>query len=122
MIEDRRLRLYTSSEVCALAGITYRQLDYWDRTGFLLPQVAAAGSGTQRLFSRAEVQVAAVAATAKNLPPTSHLARRIANHVRQHGLRGSIVHGPWTLDLELIPDPTLEGRRRAVSGAHGLAL
>ena len=38
--------------VCKIVGITYRQLDYWARTGLVLPSVREAkGSGTQRLYS-----------------------------------------------------------------------
>jgi DNA-binding transcriptional MerR regulator len=38
--------------VCDIVGITYRQLDYWDRTDLLKPSLSAAqGSGTQRLYS-----------------------------------------------------------------------
>ncbi len=34
---------------CKAAGITYRQLDYWARTGLVEPSVrGATGSGTQR--------------------------------------------------------------------------
>ncbi|MCW2841989.1 MAG: MerR family transcriptional regulator [Aeromicrobium sp.] len=37
---------------CNAAGITYRQLDYWARTGLVEPTVrSATGSGTQRLYS-----------------------------------------------------------------------
>lgn len=50
-------------QVCAVAGITYRQLDYWARTGVLVPSIAAArGSGTQRLYSTADVCAAALLA------------------------------------------------------------
>lgn len=36
---------------CNAAGITYRQLDYWARTGLVEPSVRpATGSGTQRLY------------------------------------------------------------------------
>src|SRR5262249_56180076 len=36
---------------CTAAGITYRQLDYWARTGLVEPSVrAATGSGSQRLY------------------------------------------------------------------------
>lgn len=43
-------------QVCALVGITYRQLDYWARTGLLQPSVATArGSGTRRIYSYADV-------------------------------------------------------------------
>lgn len=39
-------------EVCRIVGITYRQLDYWDRTGLVAPSLReAAGSGTQRLYA-----------------------------------------------------------------------
>jgi DNA-binding transcriptional MerR regulator len=43
---------YRGPQVCAIVGITYRQLDYWARTGLLRPSVVDAhGSGTQRLYS-----------------------------------------------------------------------
>ncbi len=39
-----------------MAGITYRQLDYWARTGLVEPSIrAAAGSGSQRLYSFTDV-------------------------------------------------------------------
>src|ERR1700733_3205736 len=41
-------------QVCGLVGITYRQLDYWARTGLLQPSVSAAkGSGSRRVYSNA---------------------------------------------------------------------
>lgn len=40
------------------AGITYRQLDYWARTGLVEPTVrGAAGSGSQRLYGFRDVLV-----------------------------------------------------------------
>jgi DNA-binding transcriptional MerR regulator len=43
-------------QVCGLVGITYRQLDYWARTGLLQPSVATArGSGTRRVYSYSDV-------------------------------------------------------------------
>jgi DNA-binding transcriptional MerR regulator len=43
---------YRGKTVCKIVGITYRQLDYWARTGFIEPSVRRAeGSGTQRLYS-----------------------------------------------------------------------
>lgn len=43
---------YTSAEVCRLAGISFRQLDYWDRTHLFSPSVqSAAGSGSRRRYS-----------------------------------------------------------------------
>jgi DNA-binding transcriptional MerR regulator len=45
-------RGYRVPEVCRVVGITYRQLDYWARTGLVTPSIRqAGGSGTQRLYS-----------------------------------------------------------------------
>ena len=42
---------YRGPTVCKLIGISYRQLDYWARTGLVTPSVRAAdGSGSQRLY------------------------------------------------------------------------
>ena len=43
---------YRGPQACKIVGITYRQLDYWTRTGLVVPTVqAATGSGSQRLYS-----------------------------------------------------------------------
>ena len=47
---------FRGPQVCGLVGITYRQLDYWARTGLLRPSIAdAKGSGTQRRYSYGDV-------------------------------------------------------------------
>ena len=49
---------YRGPTACKAAGITYRQLDYWARTGLVEPTVqTAAGSGSQRLYSFRDVLV-----------------------------------------------------------------
>jgi DNA-binding transcriptional MerR regulator len=43
---------FRGPQVCAIVGITYRQLDYWARTDLLKPSISEArGSGTQRRYS-----------------------------------------------------------------------
>jgi DNA-binding transcriptional MerR regulator len=43
---------YRGPQACKIVGITYRQLDYWTRTGLTPPSLQqASGSGTQRLYS-----------------------------------------------------------------------
>ena len=43
---------------CQVAGITYRQLDYWARTNLVNPSIRTArGSGSQRLYSFRDVLV-----------------------------------------------------------------
>ncbi|MDD5660038.1 MAG: MerR family transcriptional regulator [Actinomycetota bacterium] len=43
---------YKSQDVCKITGLTYKQLDYYDRTKFLSPSVnQALGYGTKRMYS-----------------------------------------------------------------------
>ncbi|MGI8427539.1 MAG: MerR family transcriptional regulator [Actinomycetota bacterium] len=43
---------FRGPQVCKVVGISYRQLDYWARTGLVTPSVQPAqGSGSQRLYS-----------------------------------------------------------------------
>jgi len=45
-------RGFSSPDVSRVVGITYRQLDYWARTGLAVPSIRGAkGSGTQRVYS-----------------------------------------------------------------------
>lgn len=43
---------YRGAAACHAVGISYRQLDYWARTGLVVPSIRdATGSGSQRLYS-----------------------------------------------------------------------
>ncbi len=43
---------FGGKQTCEIVGITYRQLDYWDRRDLVKPSLAEAhGSGTQRRYS-----------------------------------------------------------------------
>ena len=47
---------FRGAQVCAVVCITYRQLDYWARTGLLRPSlVDATGSGSKRRYSYGDV-------------------------------------------------------------------
>ncbi len=49
---------YRGASAAAAAGISYRQLDYWDRTGLVTPSIqTATGSGSQRLYSFRDILV-----------------------------------------------------------------
>lgn len=55
-IEEMLAQGFSGPATCRIVGVTYRQLDYWVRTGVISPSVAEAqGSGTQRLFSRRDL-------------------------------------------------------------------
>lgn len=52
---------FRAPAVQAATGVTYRQLDYWARTGVAGPSVrAASGSGSQRLYSFADIVIVRV--------------------------------------------------------------
>src|SRR6476469_4498971 len=43
---------FRGPQVCAIVGITYRQLDYWARTDLVRPSISdAKGSGSRRAYS-----------------------------------------------------------------------
>jgi DNA-binding transcriptional MerR regulator len=47
---------YRAPQVCKLVDITYRQLDYWARTGLITPSIQSAqGSGSQRRYAFADI-------------------------------------------------------------------
>ena len=47
---------FSAPQVCALAGVSYRQVDYWARTGLLVPSLQVAqGSGRHRRYSYRDV-------------------------------------------------------------------
>jgi len=49
---------YRGPVACSAAGITYRQLDYWARTGLVTPSVRdASGSGSQRLYGFRDILI-----------------------------------------------------------------
>lgn len=47
---DDRVR-YSTVEVAELAGLSYREVDYWCRTGAIWPYVEADGSGSRRQWT-----------------------------------------------------------------------
>ena len=55
---------FTSVEVSRISGVTYRRLDYWDRSDALKPSLSGAeGSGSRRHYSEADACVAIVLRT-----------------------------------------------------------
>ena len=77
---------YRGPTACAAAGITYRQLDYWARTGLVEPSVRAAhGSGSQRLYSFRDILVLKVVKRLLDTGITLQQIRVAVNHQRDRG-------------------------------------
>src|SRR5579864_9360211 len=71
---------------CSAAGITYRQLDYWARTGLVEPSVRAAhGSGSQRLYSFRDILVLKVVKRLLDTGISLQQIRAAVQHLRDRG-------------------------------------
>jgi DNA-binding transcriptional MerR regulator len=77
---------YRGPTACAAAGITYRQLDYWARTGLVEPSVRAAhGSGSQRLYGFRDILVLKVVKRLLDTGISLQQIRAAVQHLRDHG-------------------------------------
>jgi len=72
---------------CRVAGISYRQLDYWARTGLVEPSVQnAAGSGTHRLYSFRDILVLKVVKRLLDTGVSLQQIRAAASHLHERGV------------------------------------
>ena len=72
---------------CSAAGITYRQLDYWARTGLVEPSVrTASGSGSQRLYSFRDILVLKIIKRLLDTGVSLQNIRTAVDHLRQAGV------------------------------------
>ena len=77
---------YRGPTACSAAGITYRQLDYWARTGLVDPTVrGATGSGTQRLYSFRDILLLKVIKRLLDAGISLQQIRIAVHHLRERG-------------------------------------
>ncbi|MCL2784126.1 MAG: MerR family transcriptional regulator [Propionibacteriaceae bacterium] len=77
---------YRGPVACTAAGITYRQLDYWARTGLVIPQIRMAeGSGTQRLYSFRDLLMLRVIKKMIDAGISLQQIRLAVSHLRSRG-------------------------------------
>lgn len=108
----------TSWDVCAQAGVSYRQLDYWCRLGIIEPVGGATpGSGSQRRFTSREIRVVAFVGRLYELGARAQVVKHVAPLVRamsREEWTGYLIVGPdgrvgrhirpeagWVVDLDL---------------------
>ncbi|MFC5999118.1 MerR family transcriptional regulator [Quadrisphaera sp. GCM10027208] len=78
---------YRGPTACKAAGITYRQLDYWARTGLVQPSIRpATGSGTQRLYSFRDILVLKVVKRLLDTGVSLQQIRTAVAHLRERGV------------------------------------
>ncbi|HEY3907858.1 MAG TPA: MerR family transcriptional regulator [Streptosporangiaceae bacterium] len=77
---------YRGQTACTAAGITYRQLDYWARTGLVEPSIRPArGSGTQRLYGFRDILVLRVVKSLLDTGISLQQIRAAVTVLREHG-------------------------------------
>ncbi len=78
---------YRGATACSAAGITYRQLDYWARTGLVEPSIrTASGSGTQRLYGFRDILVLKIVKRLLDAGVSLQNIRTAVDHLRYRGV------------------------------------
>mgnify|MGYP000267593063 FL=1 len=78
---------YRGATACSAAGITYRQLDYWARTGLVEPSIRpAGGSGTQRLYGFRDILVLKIVKRLLDAGVSLQNIRTAVTHLRSRGV------------------------------------
>ena len=78
---------YRGATACIAAGISYRQLDYWARTGLVEPSVrGAAGSGSQRLYGFRDILVLKIVKRLLDTGVSLQNIRTAVEHLRSTGI------------------------------------
>lgn len=78
---------YRGPTACSAAGITYRQLDYWARTGLVEPSIRmASGSGSHRLYSFRDILVLKIVKRLLDTGVSLQNIRTAVQHVRTRGV------------------------------------
>jgi DNA-binding transcriptional MerR regulator len=78
---------YRGPTACKAAGITYRQLDYWARTGLVEPSIRSTiGSGTPRLYSFRDILVLKVVKRLLDTGVSLQQIRIAVGHLRDRGV------------------------------------
>jgi DNA-binding transcriptional MerR regulator len=78
---------YRGASACTAAGISYRQLDYWARTGLVEPTVrGASGSGSARLYGFKDILVLKIVKRLLDTGVSLQNIRSAVTHLRERGV------------------------------------
>ena len=111
---------------CNAAGITYRQLDYWARTGLVVPEIRpAGGSGTQRLYSFRDILMLKVVKRLLDAGISLQQIRTAIEHLRARGVADltevTLMSDGVTI-FECISNDEIIDLVRGGQGVFGIAL
>ena len=78
---------YRGATACSAAGISYRQLDYWARTGLVEPSSrTATGSGSARLYGFRDILVLKIVKRLLDAGVSLQNIRTAVTHLRERGV------------------------------------
>lgn len=117
---------YRGPAACNAAGVTYRQLDYWARTGLLEPSVRnPSGSGHQRLYSFRDILVLKVVKRLLDTGVSLQQIRIAVSALRSRGvadLAGITLMSDGASVYECTSDDQVIDLMRGGQGVFGIAL
>jgi DNA-binding transcriptional MerR regulator len=117
---------YRGPAACQIAGITYRQLDYWARTGLVVPSIrGASGSGSQRLYSFKDVLVLKVVKRLLDTGVSLQNIRAAVEHLRRrgvHDLAGVTLFSDGTTVYECTSPEEVVDLLQGGQGVFGIAV
>ena len=117
---------YRGPTACKAAGITYRQLDYWARTGLVDPTVrSATGSGTQRLYGFRDILLLKVIKRLLDAGISLQQIRTAVQHLRERGtddLTGVTLMSDGASVYECTSDDQVIDLLQGGQGVFGIAI
>ncbi len=76
---------FNSKTVSRITGLTFRRVDYWDRTHFIKPSISdAAGKGSVRLYSFSDLVQLKVAKTLMDKGISLQKIRKAIHYLKKH--------------------------------------
>ena len=116
---------FRGPQVCKIVGISYRQLDYWARTGLAVPSIQPAqGSGTQRLYSFEDLVELKLIKNLLDAGVSLQRVREAISYLRElgHDLAGvTLVSDGKSIYACTSPDQVVDLLRRG-QGVFGIAI
>jgi len=81
---------FSTGQAVRITGVSFRNIDHWARTGFIVPSVAEArGTGTERRYSFSDLLALRVARELREAGVSTQSLRRVVDFLRK---RKGLIH------------------------------
>jgi len=81
---------FSTGDAVRITGVSFRNIDYWARTRFIVPSIAEAkGTGTERKYSFSDLLALRVARELREAGVSTQSLRRVVEFLRR---RRSLIH------------------------------